>query len=207
MRRTQCLLPSNCLTCICQIYIVFPWNPIKNVPFQLSSPPPCFYLPWRESCTIWWKKNCLHGKGGGSPPFTISVSRFTLFEGKKWTNVIGSRCWHCVGYWGWEELTQSLQLQWGIDGSQGLCDGSPSQLWEESRSCIEPKMKSLCDSNVQETPKIKLVWCLFLKPFPAECIMGIFQIILRLERQNKISLKICCLRHPFNPPLQGKNFD
>lgn len=157
----QCLLPSSCLTCICQVCIVFPWNPIKNVPFQLSPPHPLFLLALEEKLHNMVEKNCSHGKGGGSTPFTISVSRFTLFEGKKWTNVIGSRCWHCVGYWGWEELTQSLQLQRGIDGSQGLCDGSPSHLWEESRRCMEPKMKSLCDSYVQETPKIKLVWCLF----------------------------------------------
>lgn len=35
-------MPASCLTCICQIYIVFPWNPIKNVPFQLSPPPLVF---------------------------------------------------------------------------------------------------------------------------------------------------------------------
>lgn len=65
----QCLLPSSCLTCICQIYIVFPWHSIKNVSFQLFSPPPtpCFYLPWRESCTIWWKKIPLMEREGGVP--------------------------------------------------------------------------------------------------------------------------------------------
>lgn len=158
----QCLLPSSCPTCICQIYIVFPWHSIKNVSFQLFSPPhSLFLLALEGKLHNMVEKNSSHGKGGGSTPFTISVSGFTLFEGKKWTNIIGSRCWHCVSYWGWEELTQSLQLQRSIDGSQGPGDGSPSHLWEDSRSFTEPNMKSLCDFNMQETPKIKPVWCLF----------------------------------------------
>lgn len=75
-------MPSNCLTCICQIYIVFPWNPIKNVPFQLSSPPPCLYLPWRESCTIWWKKiACMEREG--EAPLLRSQSADLLYPRKK----------------------------------------------------------------------------------------------------------------------------
>lgn len=60
-------MPSSCLTCICQVCIVFPWNPIKNVPFQLSPPTPCFYLPWRKSCTIWWKKIARMEREGEAP--------------------------------------------------------------------------------------------------------------------------------------------
>lgn len=45
--------------CLCQIYIVFLWHQTKNVPLELllHPSPPCFYLPRRKSCTIWWKRN------------------------------------------------------------------------------------------------------------------------------------------------------
>lgn len=93
----QCLLPSSCLTCICQIYIVFPWNPIKNVPFQLSSPHPCFYLPWRESCTIWWKKKLLAWKGRGKHCFYDLSQPIYSIRGKKmnqryWKQML-TLCW------------------------------------------------------------------------------------------------------------------
>lgn len=60
---------------------MFPWHRTKNVPFQ-------FPLPLVLTClggkvAQYGGKNRLHGKGGGSTPFTISVSGFTLFEKKK----------------------------------------------------------------------------------------------------------------------------
>lgn len=30
-------------------------------------PTPCFYLPWRESCTIWWKKIARMEREGEAP--------------------------------------------------------------------------------------------------------------------------------------------
>lgn len=83
-------------------------------------------------------------------------------------------------------MTQSLQLQRGIDGSQGPCDGSPSHLWEDSRSCVEPKMKLLCDSVVQETPEIKDVWCLFFLTLPCRMHNGLLSdnIKTRETKQN-----------------------
>lgn len=136
---------------------------LRMFPFNYSPPPhSLFLLALEGKLHNMVEKKFLSWKGRGEHPFYDLSQRIYSIRGeKKWTNIIGSRCWHCVGYWGWEELTQSLQLQRGIDGSQGPCDGSPSHLWEDSRSFTEPNMKSLCDFNVQETSKIKPAWCLF----------------------------------------------
>lgn len=81
----------------------------------------------------------------------------------------------------WKEFTQSLQLQKGIDGTQSPCDGSPLQLWEDSRSCVQPKMKSAWDFNMQLHQGLNL--CNFS---PCRMHNIYLSYILRVERQVQI---------------------
>lgn len=131
------------------------------------------------------KKKSPSWKGRESTPFTISVSRFTLLEKKKkkGNNFIGSRCWHCVVIEDGKSSPSRCSYK-GIDGTQSPCDGSPLQLWEDSRSCVQPKMKSAWDFNMQLHQGLNLfVWCNFS---PCRMHNIYLSYILRVERQVQI---------------------
>lgn len=83
----QCLLPSSCLTCICQIYIVFPWHSIKNVSFQLFSPPPLLvFTCLGGKVAQYGGKKFLSWKGRGEYPFYDLSQRIYSIRGKKKMN-------------------------------------------------------------------------------------------------------------------------
>lgn len=182
----QGLLPSSCLTCICQIYIVFPWHSIKNVPFQFSPPTPLvFYLPWRESCTIWWKKIARMEREGGAPllrsqsadllcsreknePTLLEADVDTVSvieDGKSWLS-------HC-SYKG-----VLMAVRDPVMDHLPICGRTAETAWNQkwSHSVI---------LTCKRHQRLSLFGVFFFKPFPAECIMDIFQIILRLEREVK----------------------
>lgn len=145
--------------CICQIYILFLWHWPKNVLLC----PSCFSLPQRKSCTIWCggKKKSPSWKGRGEHSlYDLSQQIYSTWEKKMkqlyWKQMLTlcrllkmERVLSVVAvtkrYW-W----QSRSL-WCVTFPAG----------EDSRSSMRPKMKSACDFNVQETPRTKLVCCIF----------------------------------------------
>lgn len=76
-------MPSSCLTCICQIYIVFPWHPIKNVPFQLSSPPPLVLLALEGKLHNMVEKKIARMEREGGAPLLRSQSADLLYSREK----------------------------------------------------------------------------------------------------------------------------
>lgn len=145
--------------CICQIYILFLWHWPKNVLLC----PSCFSLPQRKSCTIWCggkkKVSFMEREGGAFPLWSKSADLLYLRKKMKqlyWKQMLTlcrllkmERVLSVVAvtkrYW-W----QSRSL-WCVTFPAG----------EDSRSSMRPKMKSACDFNVQETPRTKLVCCIF----------------------------------------------
>lgn len=155
-------------------------------PFNYSLPPtPCFYLPWRESCTIWWKKIPLMEREGGVPLlrsqsadllYSREKNEPTLLEadvdtvsviedGKSWL----SRC----SYKGvLTAVRDPVMDHLPICGR--TAEASQNQIW--SHSVI---------LTCKRHQRLSLFGVFFSKPFPSECVMDIFQIMLRLERQVK----------------------
>lgn len=80
----QGFFPSSCLTCICQIYIVFPWHSIKNVPFQLFSPPqPLVFTCLGGKVAQYGGKKLLTWKGRREHPFYDLSQWIYSVRGKK----------------------------------------------------------------------------------------------------------------------------
>lgn len=76
-------MPSSCLTCICQVCILFPWNPIKNVPFQFSSPPPLVFTCLGGKVAQYGGKKIARMEREGEAPLLRSQSADLLYSRKK----------------------------------------------------------------------------------------------------------------------------
>lgn len=129
------------------------------------------------------KKKSLSWKGRGRTPFTISVSRFTLLEKKNETTLLeadvdtvsviedGKSSLSCCSYKG---VLMAVKVP--------VMAHLPS--WGRTEEAAwNPKWSQPVISTCRKHQGLSLFGVFF---FPEECIIYIFHIILRMERQVKI---------------------
>lgn len=132
------------------------------------------------------KKSFFHGRGRREHSlYDLSQQIYSTWEKKNETSLLEADVDTVSVCWRWEELTQSLQLQRGIDGSQGPCDGSPS-CERTAEAPWNPKWSESVMSTCKEHQGLSLFGIFFFScRIHTICIV---HIILSLEDMLKSSI-------------------